>query len=84
MPEIEQNGNSHSATSPETVMTIHRDSSLDTRGPSTTHLIQHKGSGGSGLELPGVPATDTGGGKKKKANGAAPAASPAASRASGQ
>ncbi len=84
MPEIEQNGNSHSATSPDTVMVIHRDSSLTTTGPNTTHLIQHKG--GSGLELPGVPATDTGsGGKKKnKPNGAAPAASPAASRASGQ
>ena len=84
MPEIEQNGNSHSATSPDTVMVIHRDSSLTTTGPNTTHLIQHKGS--SGLELPGVPATDTGGGgkKKNKPNGAAPAASPAASRASGQ
>ena len=83
LPEIEQNGNSHSATSPDTVMVIHRDSSLDTKGPSTTRLIQHKGS--SGLELPGLAAPDAAASKnKKKGNGVAPAASPAASRAPGQ
>ena len=74
MPEIEQNGNSHSATSPDTVMTIHKDSSLDTVGPSRTILIQHKG-GGAGLELPGVPATAGPAKPKKNGNGARPAPS---------
>ena len=85
LPSIEQNGNSHEATSPDTVMVIHKDSSLDTKGPSTTKLIQHRGS--SGIELPGAPVAptgNTGGGKNKKANGVAPGASPAAGRAQGQ
>ena len=81
MPEIEQNGNSHSATSPDTVMTIHKDSSLDTKGPNKTILIQHKGS--SGIEMPGMPETSTGTKPKKNkpVNGASPQASPGASRA---
>lgn len=74
MPEIEQNGNKHSATSPSTIMTIHKDSSLDTKGPNTTTLMQHKGSGG-GIEMPGVPTTPDGGKPKKAKPGATPQAS---------
>lgn len=78
MPSIEQNGNSHSATSPDTVMTIHKDSSLDTKGPNQTTLIQRKG-GNTGIELPGVPSTPAsgaGGKKKNKGNGATAPAAP--------
>ncbi len=86
MPSIEQNGNSHSATSPDTVMTIHKDSSLDTVGPSTTKLIQRKG-GNSGIELPGVPSApannNAGGKKKNKPNGTSPAPSPAPASGTG-
>ena len=76
LPSIEQNGNSHSATSIDTVMTIHKDSSLDTVGPSVTKLIQHKG-GGSSFELPVPSAPSSGGAKKNKPNAAASPAAPA-------
>ena len=84
MPEIEQNGNSHSATSPDTVMTIHKDSSLDTVGPNTTKLIQRKG-GNTGIELPGVPSTSGGntGGKKKNKNNGSPAPATGGTQGSG-
>lgn len=80
-PSLEQNGSSLIAAAESTVMTIHRDSSLDTSGPSKTKLIQ-KGKGGSAFDLlPGAPAAPTGakrqGGGRR--GGAAPAATPAAS-----
>lgn len=42
-PSVEQNGNSHVATDPSTVMTLRRDNSLDTKGPSRTLITQRKG-----------------------------------------
>ncbi len=82
-PSLEQNGSSLIATSAGTVMTIHRDSSLDTKGPSKTKLIQHgKGGGGSLFEMPGAPsapAAPHGGGGHNHPHGGAPvAATPAA------
>jgi lipopolysaccharide export system protein LptA len=47
-PSVEQNENTHTATSPDTVMTLRKDNSLTTIGPSRTIIIQRKGS-----ELPG-------------------------------
>lgn len=60
-PSLEQNGSSLIASAEGTVMTIHRDSSLDTNGPSKTKLIQH-GKGG-GLDIPTGPSTPTSGGR---------------------
>ncbi len=74
-PSLEQNGSSLVATSAATTMTIHRDSSLDTNGPSKTTLIQ-RGKGGSSFDLPGAPSAPTkpqGSGRR----GGAVAASPA-------
>jgi lipopolysaccharide export system protein LptA len=47
-PRVEQNENTHTAMSPDTVMTLRKDNSLTTIGPSRTIIIQRKGS-----ELPG-------------------------------
>ena len=69
-PSLEQNGSSLIAKAEGTVMTIHRDSSLNTDGPCTTHLIQH--GKGNTLDIPigpEAPAT----GRKAGGNGAAPA-----------
>ncbi len=46
-PSLEQNGSSLVATAPGTVMTIHRDSSLNTDGPCKTKLIQRRSSSGN-------------------------------------
>lgn len=43
LPSVEQNGNTHVATSPNTIMTLRRDNSLATKGPSRTLIIQRKG-----------------------------------------
>ena len=43
LPSVEQNGNTHVATSPSTVMTLRRDNSLVTKGPSRTLITQKKG-----------------------------------------
>jgi lipopolysaccharide export system protein LptA len=48
-PTVEQNDNTHTATSPDTVMTLRKDNSLKTVGPSRTIIHQHKGS-----DLPGA------------------------------
>ncbi len=40
MPKVEQNGDYHEALSRSTYMVLHRDNSLDTYGPSRTHIIQ--------------------------------------------
>ena len=56
-PSLEQNGSSLIAKAEGTVMTIHRDSSLNTEGPCTTHLIQH--GKGNGLDIPTGPETPT-------------------------
>ena len=42
-PSVQQNENTHSATSPGTVMTLRKDNSLTTVGPSRTIIIQRKG-----------------------------------------
>ena len=47
MPSVEQNENTHVATSPNTVMTLRKDNSLTTVGPSKTTIIQRK------AQLPG-------------------------------
>lgn len=44
-PSVEQNGNTHVATAPETIMTLRRDNSLLTVGPSRT-LITQRSKGG--------------------------------------
>ena len=76
-PNLEQNGSSLVATAQSTVMTIHRDSSMNTDGPSKTKLIQH-GKGGT-LDIPLAPsAPSTGGGNRRGNQPPAPAASPAA------
>ena len=73
-PSLEQNGSSLIAKSEGTVMTIHRDSSLNTEGPCSTHLIQH--GKGEGLALPIGPETPAGG--RKGGGNNAPNARPAA------
>ena len=74
-PSLEQNGSSLIAKAETTVMTIHRDSSLNTDGPCSTHLIQH--GKGEGLALPVGPETPAGG-RRSGGNNAAPnAARPA-------
>ena len=50
-PSIEQNGNTHRALSPETIIILHKDNSMDTVGPSRTVLKQAKG--GNSMDLPG-------------------------------
>ncbi len=40
MPKVEQNGDSHEALSSSTYMILHRDNSLETHGPSRTHIVQ--------------------------------------------
>lgn len=42
LPSVEQNGNTHVATSENTVMTLRRDNSLVTKGPSRTLITQRK------------------------------------------
>jgi lipopolysaccharide export system protein LptA len=42
-PRVEQNENTHTATSPDTVMTLRKDNSLKTVGPSRTIITQRKG-----------------------------------------
>ena len=39
-PKVQQNGDSHEALSASTYMVMHRDNSLDTFGPSKTHIVQ--------------------------------------------
>lgn len=80
-PSLEQNGSSLIATSHDTVMIIHHDSSLDTRGPSQTKLVQHNKGGannGSVFDIPSAP-SNSGGGNRRGNNPPAPTASPAAS-----
>ena len=80
-PNLEQNGSSLIAKAQSTVMTIHRDSSMDCEGPNTTRLIQH-GKGGT-LDIPMAPTAPS---TNRRGNGnpaAAPAATPAASPARG-
>ena len=74
-PNLEQNGSSLIATAQGTVMTIHRDSSMNTVGPSKTVLIQH-GKGGT-LDIPMAPsAPSTGNNRRGNNPPPAPAASP--------
>ena len=80
-PSLEQNGSSLIATSHDTVMIIHHDSSLDTRGPSQTKLIQHnkgEANNGSIFDIPSAP-SNSGGGNRRASGTPLPAASPAAS-----
>ena len=70
-PNLEQNGSSLVATAQGTVMTIHRDSSMNTDGPSKTTLIQH-GKGGT-LDIPMAPSAPS---TNRRAN-QPPAPSPA-------
>ena len=81
-PNLEQNGSSLVATAQGTVMTIHRDSSMNTVGPSKTILIQH-GKGGT-LDIPMGPSTPNTSNPRRSGNPlpAAPAASPARGTAS--
>ena len=74
-PNLEQNGSSLVATAQGTVMTIHRDSSMNTEGPSKTKLIQH-GKGGT-LDIPMAPSAPSTGGNRRGNQPPAPAASPA-------
>jgi lipopolysaccharide export system protein LptA len=69
-PSVEQNENTHTATSPDTVMTLRKDNSLTTVGPSRTIIIQRKSSElpdngaaqpGQTPARPGQPATSPGG-----------------------
>jgi lipopolysaccharide export system protein LptA len=43
MPTVEQNENTHEATSRETIMTLRKDNSMTTQGPSRTVIKQRKG-----------------------------------------
>ena len=58
-PSVEQNGNTHNALSPGTIMTLHKDNSMTTVGPSRTVIKQQhqedatNGAGGS--PAPGKP-----------------------------
>ncbi len=75
-PNLEQNGSSLVATAQGTVMTIHRDSSMNTVGPSKTVLIQH-GKGGT-LDIPMAPSAPSTGNNRRSGNQPPPpAASPA-------
>jgi lipopolysaccharide export system protein LptA len=61
-PSVEQNENTHTATSPDTVMTLRKDNSLTTVGPSRTIIVQRKSAeataadtGPAGSPRPGQP-----------------------------
>ncbi len=58
LPSVEQNGNTHVATSTNTVMTLRRDNSLVTKGPSRTLITQRKSDAAPGAA---APAPKTGG-----------------------
>jgi lipopolysaccharide export system protein LptA len=89
MPSVEQNENTHVATSPNTVMTLRKDNSLTTIGPSKTTIIQRKGTQlpgsdnpspapgqpGQTAARPGQPTATPGG---RRTRGPAPSPSPAA------
>ncbi len=73
-PSVEQNGDVHQALSPATVITLHKDNSMDTVGPTRTVIKSKAG----GADLPGgSPAASLGPGEKNgkkhpKTSGAAP------------
>lgn len=69
LPRVEQNGNSHEALTRATYMVLHRDNSLDTYGPSKTHIIQRAKDG----DLPGGKPAGTKSGNATPANRRAPA-----------
>lgn len=75
-PSLEQNGSSIIALATGTVMTIHRDSSLDVKGAAKTTLIQKRGngSGGSIFDLPSGPTSS--GNKRANPATASSAATP--------
>ena len=73
-PSVEQNGDTLVSLAQSTVITLHKDNSMNTVGPSRTIIKQKPG---QGLDLPGStpaaspkPATGTGG--KKRPRGASP------------
>ena len=56
-PKVQQNGDSHEALSASTYMKLHRDNSLDTFGPSKTHIVQRAKDSDTpgGAKPPGKP-----------------------------
>ena len=68
LPKVEQNGNSHEALTRATYMILHRDNSLDTIGPSKTHIVQRAKDG----DLPGAKPAGTKSGSTTPANRRAP------------
>ena len=71
-PSVEQNGNTHVALSPSTTMTLHRDNSMTTVGPSRTVIKQPhtEDAGGGPTAGPGTPASPAG--KKRPRGSGAP------------
>lgn len=70
LPKVEQNGNSHEALTRATYMILHKDNSLDTFGPSKTHIVQRAKDG----DLPGGSKPAGKSGNATPANRRAPAA----------
>jgi lipopolysaccharide export system protein LptA len=75
-PSVEQNENTHVATSPDTVMTMRKDNSLTTVGPSRTVIVQRKSDEVTGPG--GAPAPGAAPGGHKHGHQQPPAATPAA------
>ena len=73
-PSVEQNGNTHVALSPSTTMTLHKDNSMTTVGPSRTVIKQqhNEESGGGPAPSPGAPGGSPAGKKRPRSNGAPP------------
>ena len=77
-PRVEQNENTHTATSPNTIMTLSRDNSLKTVGSSRTIITQRKGAdmpGSTPVAKPGQPVPAAGG---KRTRNASPSSTPGA------
>ena len=69
-PSVEQNGNTHVALSPSTTMTLHRDNSMTTVGPSRTVIKQQHNDDPAGG--PGTPGSSPAAKKRPRGNGAPP------------
>ena len=70
-PSVEQNGNTHVALAQSTVMTLHKDNSMNTVGPSRTVIKQqHKDEPGGSPAAGQTPQGSAGGKKRARPEGA--------------
>lgn len=71
LPKVEQNGDYHEALTRATYMILHRDNSLDTIGPSKTHIVQrNKDSDGASGKPSGKPVPNASPGNRRPSGNA--------------